>query len=207
MVVIVDYKMGNVGSILNMLKKIGTDAVISADPAVIKQAARIVLPGVGSFDEGMSNLHALGLKDVLQEKVIVGRAPTLGICLGMQLFGDRSEEGSSPGLGWIHGEIKRFVFDKERLKVPHMGWNTVRPAKPGPMSRLATEDSRFYFVHAYHFVCADQSDVLFTSEYGQPFVSAVRRDNIVGVQFHPEKSHRFGMDLLRTFVGMRAVSD
>jgi len=207
MVVIVDYKMGNVGSILNMMKKIGTDAVISADPAVIEKATRIVLPGVGSFDEGMSNLHARGLSNVLQDKVIADRTPTLGICLGMQLFGDRSEEGTLPGLGWIHGEMKKFAFDKERLKIPHMGWNTVLPAKPGAMSRLAGEDTRFYFVHAYHFVCADQTDVLFTSEYGHPFVSAVKRDNIVGVQFHPEKSHRFGMELLRTFAGMRDADD
>ena len=199
MIVIIDYKMGNVGSILNMLKKIGVEAAISAAPDAIRAADRLILPGVGAFDEGMKSLEGHGLIPVLEEKVVEGRTPMLGICLGMQLFADRSEEGARPGLGWIRGDVRRFSFQRTDLKIPHMGWNTVVPAKGDRILEGMGGDTRFYFVHSYHFVCADARDALLTAEYGQAFTAAVRRDNIVGVQFHPEKSHRFGMQLLKNF--------
>jgi glutamine amidotransferase len=201
MITIINYGMGNLGSIANMLKKVGAEACVSADPAAIAKAEKLVLPGVGAFDNGMANLAERGLIPALNEAVGVRRVPILGLCLGMQLFGRRSEEGRAEGLGWIDGECRRFRFGGEqaRMKVPHMGWNRVRiVARPSPLQGMGA-DARFYFVHSYHMVCADPALMLTTTDYGITFVSGVMRDNIVGVQFHPEKSHRFGMELFRNF--------
>lgn len=202
MITVVNYGMGNVGSIANMLKKIGADTCISADPDVIAKAEKLILPGVGAFDNCMANLERGGLIPVLNECVLARRVPILGLCLGMQLFGHRSEEGRLPGLGWINAETVRFRFDSQNsdLKVPHMGWNRVQIAeRSSPLQGMPTE-TRFYFVHSYHMVCADPSMVMTTTDYGYTFVSGVKHENIVGVQFHPEKSHRFGMELFRNFV-------
>jgi glutamine amidotransferase len=202
MIVIIDYGMGNVGSIRNMLLWIGAKACISADPEVISQADKLILPGVGAFDNGMRNLNDLGLVTLLTELVIGQKKPLLGICLGMQLLGNRSEEGSLPGLGWIDAETVRFRFDDEHahLKIPHMGWNSVRLEKESLLFRNSNAEERFYFVHSYHMVCRERGDILTETTYGFDFVSAVERGSILGVQFHPEKSHKFGMKLMQHFV-------
>lgn len=198
MIAIIDYKTGNVGSILNMIRKIGKEAVITSDPVEIEKADKIILPGVGSFDTGMRNLEELGLIGVLNKKVIEEKTPLLGICLGAQLLFERSEEGVLPGLGWIDGEVRKFRFKDNALKVPHMGWNTIAIKKDDCLFNGAEGELRFYFVHSYHFVCSD--NVLAITDYGYEFPSVVRKGNIVGVQFHPEKSHKFGMQLLKNFI-------
>ena len=190
--------MGNLGSILNMMKKIGASAVISSKISDIEKADKLILPGVGAFDNGMKNLSERGLIQVLNDKVIKDATPILGICLGMQLFAKRSEEGILDGLGWIDAETVKFRFegDKTDLKIPHMGWNYLKIAKEHPLFGDLGDKPRFYFVHSYHVVCNSSEDVLATTYYGYDFVSSINRGNIFGVQFHPEKSHKFGMRLL-----------
>jgi glutamine amidotransferase len=204
MIVIVDYQMGNVGSIANMLKKIGFDSVITSDPARIEAADKLILPGVGAFDTGMTNLEHSGLLPVLNEKVLGQKTPVLGICLGMELLTQGSEEGICPGLGWIEGRTVRFRFADggDQLNVPHMGWNGVRPVSGSVLMRDAPSDNRFYFVHSYHVVCDHDADVAGWTRYGADFASVVEHGNIHGTQFHPEKSHRFGMGLLRNFAAV-----
>lgn len=199
MITIVDYKMGNLGSILNMLKKLGQAAQVTADPALIETADKLVLPGVGAFDAGMENLERSGLIPLLNRRVLEDRVPTLGICLGMQLMTRSSEEGARAGLGWVDAVALRFRPTDVALKVPHMGWNRVIPARPSPLTDDLPEEPRFYFVHSYYVHCSDDADVLLTTPFGAPFASAFQRANVWGVQFHPEKSHKFGMALLRNF--------
>jgi imidazole glycerol-phosphate synthase subunit HisH len=201
MIVIIDYGMGNLGSIANMLKKIGAPAAVSSDPAVIERADKLILPGVGAFDHGMRNLIERGLIPVLNEQVLNRKKTVLGLCLGMQLLTKKSEEGILPGLGWIEAETERFKIDgaNAALKIPHMGWNTTHLCQPHWLLAGADAEPRFYFVHSYHIACADESIILATTRYGYDFASIVAKDNIAGVQFHPEKSHWFGMQLLRNF--------
>jgi glutamine amidotransferase len=200
-IVIIDYGMGNLGSILNMSKRIGADAKTSASIADIESADKLILPGVGAFDHGMCRLAELGFIPVLKRKVLEQGTPILGICLGMQLFSRRSEEGKLPGLGWIDAETIRFRFDGDnaRLKIPHMGWDTLEIKRQGSVLDRLPKDARFYFVHSYHVCCRDESKVLAVTCYGTPFHSVVIQNNIIGTQFHPEKSHRFGMHVLRNF--------
>lgn len=202
MIVIIDYNMGNLGSIKNMIKKIGSNAIISSDPEDILKADKLILPGVGAFDNGMRNLECLGIIPAINYKVIKERTPILGICLGMQLFTERSEEGSLQGLGWISGYSKKFDFTGSNFnyKIPHMGWNDIKIQKESQLFDSLSEEPRFYFVHSYYVVCNNGSDILATTEYGYEFTSAVARDNIYGTQFHPEKSHRYGMKVLENFV-------
>jgi len=204
MITIVDYGMGNLGSIRNMLTRIGHESVISADHDQIRRARKLILPGVGSFDAAVENLNARGLVPVLNECVLERRVPILGICLGMQLFSLGSEEGNLPGLGWIEAHTVRFQVDREDagLRVPHMGWNGIRVQQEGAyLTEGFDAEARFYFVHSYHVHCERAENVLATTEYGVQFHSMVIRDNILGTQFHPEKSHRFGMRLLTNFAG------
>lgn len=198
MIVVLDFGMGNIASILNMLRKVGTNAKASSDVRVIEDASHLVLPGVGAFDAGMDSLEKRGILPVLNDKVVKQRTPTLGICLGMQLLGRGSEEGHAPGLGWIEAQSVRFA-PREHIRIPHMGWNTVRIVNESPLLQGMGEASRFYFVHSYHMVCDRREDVLTETTHGESFVSSLRSGNIYGVQFHPEKSHRFGMQLLRNF--------
>jgi glutamine amidotransferase len=202
MIVVIDYGLGNLGSIRNMLKKIGAEGAISSNVSDIEGAEKLILPGVGNFDQGMRNLEALGLVPVLENKVIQKKTPILGICLGMQLFARKSEEGKSTGLGWIDAEVVRFKFDdKERhLKIPHMGWNLVEIRQKNPLFEEMYPEPRFYFVHSYHVACRNEEEVLTQTFHGYNFVSSVKKENIYGVQFHPEKSHKFGMKLLDNFV-------
>jgi len=202
MIVVIDYGMGNLGSIQNMLKKIGAKGIISSDISDIQKADKLILPGVGAFDNGMENLEKRGLIPVLNEKVLIHKTPILGICLGMQLLSKKSEEGHLPGLGWIEAETIKFKFNENqtRLKIPHMGWNTIKIKKDNPLFTNMYEETRFYFVHSYHVFCHNKQDVLAETHYGFDFVSSLQKDNIFGVQFHPEKSHKFGQQLLKNFV-------
>jgi len=204
MIAIVDYGMGNVGSIANMLKKIGVDSVITSDVEQVEAADKLILPGVGAFDTGMTNLERSDLLPVLNEKVVRRGTPVLGICLGMELLSNGSEEGICPGLGWIEGRTVRFRFPDgaEQLNVPHMGWNGVRPAPQSALLRELPADNRFYFVHSFYVACDSDSDVGGWTRYGSDFASVVERGNVMGTQFHPEKSHRFGMALLRNFAAL-----
>jgi len=200
MITIVDYGMGNLGSVRNMLKKIGISSQISSEAEKIAEATKLILPGVGAFDNAMQNLGNLGLIPVLKRKVIEEKTPFLGICLGMQLLTKRSEEGSLSGLGWIDAETVRFRFSGgENLKIPHMGWNTIAVRKESPLYDGLLEEPRFYFVHSYYVACNNPSDVLTTTDYGIDFCSSLACGNVFGVQFHPEKSHKFGMRLLKNF--------
>ncbi len=202
MLIVVDYKCGNIGSICNMLKKVGAGEVrVSSSPADIAAASRLILPGVGSFDAGMTALRKGNLESALNEKVLERRTPILGICLGMQLLFEGSEEGVEPGLGWVKGVNKRFDLPSGgRLKVPHMGWNTVEPAPGSRMFAGQPEEFGFYFVHSYYAKCDNESVVAGWTRHGVRFAAAVEQGNIWGVQFHPEKSHRHGMQLLKNFL-------
>ena len=200
MITVIDYGMGNLGSILNMFKKIGIEAHATADPALVARACKMVLPGVGAFDAGMANLRRAGLVDVLHSRVMRDRIPVLGICLGMQLMTRRSAEGREAGLGWIEADVARFDQSSHlQMKVPHMGWNVVRPEKRSELLNDMNHELRFYFVHSYFVRCDLSADVLLSADYTLRFDAAFERQNILGVQFHPEKSHRFGMHLLRNF--------
>ena len=202
-IIIVDYKMGNLGSIANMLKKVGYPAQISDQPDAIRSATKLILPGVGAFDTAMQNIAELELAEVLRHKVLEDKVPILGVCLGMQLFANGSEEGQLPGLGWIDAKVVKFDLKKNtqhsKLRIPHMGWNFINIQKQSEILKGLDNEARFYFVHSYHFVCQNEEDVLAKTFYGYDFVSMVKRANIIGAQFHPEKSHRFGMTLYRNF--------
>jgi glutamine amidotransferase len=200
LIAIVDYGMGNLGSIANMLNKVGAESTVTSDPEVIASADKLILPGVGAFDNGMRELTNRGLIPVLKQEVVTRGKSMLGLCLGMQLFMSGSEEGVTAGLGWISGKAMKLapVAESTPLKVPHMGWSTIQQCRADPLFAGLGDDARFYFVHSFHVACAE-SCVLARSVYGGPFVSAIRHQNIAGVQFHPEKSHRYGMQLLRNF--------
>lgn len=194
---VLDYGLGNVGSVANMLRRVDNEPTIVRQPEHVAEADRLLLPGVGSFDAAVTLLQQQGMMDAIREFAATGR-PLLGICLGMQLLCDTSDEGTMNGLGLIPGNSVRFS-GQSGIRVPHMGWNRVAPTTDEPIVRDITPDSRFYFVHSYHVVTADESDVLATTPYGTPFTSMVRSENVIGAQFHPEKSHTFGMQLLKNF--------
>ena len=206
MLTIIDYGTGNLNSIKNMLKKAGyKDVVISGVPEDIERAEKLILPGVGAFDFGMDQLTNRPFYDLLNQKVLVDKVPILGICLGVQLFTESSEEGKMPGLGWIKGKTIRFRQDQMEggsRKVPHMGWGEVNLRKASRLFEGMYDTPRFYFVHTYHVVCEDQEDELVAGSYGYPFTAGVEFENIVGVQFHPEKSHKYGMKVLSNFVNL-----
>jgi glutamine amidotransferase len=198
-IAVIDYGVGNLGSICNMLKKAGAKAEICASEQGVRDADKLILPGVGAFDSTVRQLRASGLLEALQDRVLGEKVPLLGICVGMQMLCEGSEEGVEPGLGWIRGRCVRFRPGDSDLRVPHMGWNYVERAKDSPLTTGVTPEVRFYFVHSYHMACEDAGDALLTTDYGGTFTAAVQHGNLYGVQFHPEKSHHFGMDLLRRF--------
>jgi glutamine amidotransferase len=202
MLVIVDYGVGNLASIRNMLIKIGVEGVISSRAEDILKADKLILPGVGAFDTCAQKLQESGLLETLQQKVIRDKTPVLGVCVGMQLLTQGSEEGKLPGLGWIKGQIVKFKKEKlpPSFKIPHMGWREVKLNKQSKLFNEMFEEPRFYFVHSYHPVLDHPEDALMTADYGYSFVAGMEHDNIMGVQFHPEKSHKFGMKLLDNFV-------
>jgi glutamine amidotransferase len=184
MIVIVDYQMGNVGSILNMLKRLGAEAIVSSDESLVRKADKLILPGVGAFDRGMRNLNESGLIPALSERVLEQKVPFLGI--------------------WIKGQTVRFQFDSQANghKIPHMGWNTLSVKRSNGLLTNLRDDPRFYFVHSYHVRCDEEEDVLATTFHGYEFPSVLARENILGTQFHPEKSHKFGMQILKNFAEM-----
>lgn len=202
MLTIVDYGVGNLASIANMLAYLGVAHRIAADEAGILSAERLLLPGIGAFDPAMDKLRASGLVAPLQQRVMSDRVPVLGICLGMQIMCRGSEEGQRPGLGWFDADVKRFDVERmdQRRVIPHMGWNEVQPMQPAhPVLAGLPQPSRFYFVHSYHVECRDPADELLRCHYGYPFAAGIAHDNRIAVQFHPEKSHRFGMALMANF--------
>jgi glutamine amidotransferase len=200
-IVIIDYGMGNVGSISNMLKYLGARAIISSDYTVIKSADKLILPGVGHFDRAMENIKKQSLYEVIGEMALDKKKPFLGICLGMQLMCNLSEEGNAVGLKLVDAQVKKFNFpDNKECKIPHMGWNYIQPQKQSHILQGLDEKSRFYFVHSYFVECSGRPDVLTETIYGKPFVSSFEHNNLIGVQFHPEKSHRFGISLFKNFL-------
>lgn len=198
MISIVDYGMGNLGSVKNMLRYIGVKSQIVDEATELTNAQKILLPGVGSFNQAMKRISENGFLDVLNKKALVDKIPILGICLGMQLLTNGSEEGTLPGLGWIDAETIRFPRNSG-LKVPHMGWNLVEPAMQSLLTSNLPNESRFYFVHSYYVKVVSQENSILKTDYGVSFDAAIQNDNIFGVQFHPEKSHKFGMQLLKNF--------
>lgn len=200
MIAVIDYDIGNLGAVANMLHRVGVPAAITRDPLQIEAASHIILPGNGAFDACMQGLRATGLIPLLERRVLHEGAQLLGICVGAQMLGNGSEEGVEPGLGWMDMRVRRFPV-RPTLRVPHMGWNEVEPtACDHPLLRDLPADARFYFVHSYFMDPNDPADVLLTAHHGVEFAAAVARGNVMGVQFHPEKSHRFGRLLLSRFV-------
>lgn len=202
MIVIVDYRAGNLVSIRNMLRRLGHDCVISGKADDILAAEKLILPGVGHFDHGMNQLRDSGLIEALHRRAVTEATPLLGICLGAQLLTRRSDEGREPGLGWFDAETVAFDQTRlpSRLRIPHMGWADVKTERETKLFAEMPAEARFYFVHKYHLVCGCPEDVIVTARHGYDFVAGIERGNIAGVQFHPEKSHKFGMCLLNNFV-------
>ena len=199
MIAIIDYDVGNIAAVANMLQRLGLRSVMTNDPAVVAEADRIILPGNGSFDACMRNLRSTGLLPLLERRVLTEGIPLLGICVGAQMLGLRSEEGAEAGLGWLNMTVQRFPA-AAGFPVPHMGWcEVVRAGGDHPLTVGLENDARFYFVHSYFMLPADPADVLLKANYGSGFAAAVARGNLAGVQFHPEKSHRFGKQLLSAF--------
>lgn len=201
MIGIIDYGSGNVHAISNIYKKLNIPHVITADSNELEKASHLILPGVGAFDETMRVLNESGLKNFLNEMVLVKEKPIMGICVGMQLLAERSEEGMLAGFGWIKGQVKKFNPSKLTTKpyLPHLGWNTVSMQNNHAVFNNIDQKQGFYFLHSYYFECASKDDVLGITEYGDSFASAVNRQNIFGMQFHPEKSHQNGIELFRNF--------
>ena len=199
MVVIADYGVGNLNSIKNMLKKAGADSVISSDSKVLSSATKILLPGMGHFDNCMKQFNNSGLREIIEEKVIEQKTPVLGICVGLQMMMNSSEEGKEKGLGWISGKTIRLNALNYGIKIPHMGWQEVTPTRKTLLIDNI-ENPRFYFAHSFYVSPDEQKDILLTVKYGYDFPVGIEKDNIVGVQFHPEKSHNFGMQLLTNFI-------
>lgn len=200
-ITVVDYGVGNLASVMNMLKKAGAGAKLASTPEEIAAADKIILPGVGAFDAAMNEIRSRGLRDALDEAAMGRRVPVLGICLGMQLLTRGSEEGTESGFGWMPASTVRFdtKLMGEGLRIPHMGWNTVIPRTNAPLLPNGNGELRFYFANTYHVSCDDPAAVIGVTTYGYEFPSVIGRGNILGAQFHPEKSHRFGLAMLRNF--------
>ena len=201
MIAIIDYGLGNVAAIANIYKRLNIPAALASTPDALRSADRLILPGVGSFDWAMQLLTRSGLREVVDDLVLNARRPVLGICVGMQMMAGRSAEGVEPGLGWIAASVERLPSDQS-LMLPHMGWNDVAPAAPSVLMKGLDKDALFYFLHSYHFVPEDESVVIATADYGRHFACAVQSGNVFGVQFHPEKSHGWGIELLKNFASV-----
>jgi len=203
MVVIIDYGIGNTGSILNMIRKLGYECQLSKDAEIIGNASHLILPGVGSFDNAMLKLMDTGLVPYLTNLALVEKRPILGICLGMQMFFKGSEEGILPGLNWLRGKVVKFgKKNVGNLKIPHMGWNTVNTYNNSKLFSDQKEEFRFYFTHSFYVDCVKDEEVMGKTNHGKDFICAVNFENIFGVQFHPEKSHKFGLDLFNLFLSL-----
>jgi len=202
-VIIVDYMSGNLHSIRRCLQRIKTEPVISADPSEIDGADKLILPGVGHFGQAIAALHFLNLFDALNKAVLVKQVPILGICLGMEVMGRTSEEGNAAGLGWFDASVVRFdIANKFKFKVPQIGWNSVTQKKESRLMRGVPDDSEFYFAHSYYLDLENRSEIVGQTVYERKYPSAVERENIFGVQYHPEKSYDVGTQVLKNFVEM-----
>ena len=200
MLTIIDYGVGNVLAFANVFTRLNIPFAIAKRATDLAQATKVILPGVGSFDFAMQTLNESGMRSKLEHLVIEKGIPAIGICVGMQMLAESSEEGQLPGLGWIKGTVRQFSFEKElKLPMPHMGWNDVTPSVNSPLFKGLEKDSIFYFLHSYYFDAKESGNVLSLSNYGFDFHSSVHKDNIYGVQFHPEKSHSYGHTLLKNF--------
>ncbi|MCZ2156911.1 MAG: imidazole glycerol phosphate synthase subunit HisH [Bryobacterales bacterium] len=204
MISIIDYGLGNVGAFANVYKRLNIPTVIVRQPEELEGATHVILPGVGAFDHAMELLDASGLRPVLSSLVGSARAKLLGVCVGMQMLADSSEEGEAPGLGWVPGRVRAFagLESWEGLPLPHMGWNDVHATGPGPLLAGMESDARFYFLHSYFFEAASEDHIAARASYGSGFACMVRRDHVFGVQFHPEKSHHWGVNLLKNFAAV-----
>ena len=201
MIVIIDYGLGNIRAFVNVYDRLNIMTKIARSAEDIKGATKIILPGVGAFDYAMSQLNASGMREELEKQVINNKIPVIGICVGMQMLAKSSDEGVLPGLGWIDGNVKLFDVSAIPFKtqLPHMGWNTIEPKIDSPLLKGFNSQSRFYFLHSYYFVCNKSDDVISETQYGIKYASAVNNNNVYGIQFHPEKSHSNGVQLLHNF--------
>lgn len=206
MIAIVDYGLGNIKAFSNVYKRLNIEAVCAKSVVQLQNATKIILPGVGAFDHAMAMLHESGLRERLDDLVLEKKVPVLGICVGMQMMAQSSEEGTSKGLGWINGSVKRFIYpDKDiaaKHPLPHMGWNNICPVKECALLQRLDDDKRFYFLHSYYFECADSADVVATANYGIDYACIINNNNVYGIQCHPEKSHHNGVGLLKNFAGL-----
>ena len=200
MIKLIDIGISNIGSIQHKLYNNGIESDIISKKSDFKGVTKLILPGVGHFRKAIDNLNSSNLRDELERKVLEEKIPILGICLGMQLFSKRSQEGDSDGLGWINAETVRFEFSDDNLKIPHVGWNNLQIQKKTNIFKHIPKDKRFYFTHSYHLICNNESDILSYTDYGYPFVSAINKKNIFGTQFHPEKSHESGFKVILNFI-------
>jgi imidazole glycerol-phosphate synthase subunit HisH len=201
MITIIDYGLGNIRAFVNVYERLNIKTKVAHNADEIRGATKIILPGVGAFDYAMKQLNASGMRDELDNKVLAEKIPVIGICVGMQILANSSEEGILPGLGWIDGEVKLFDTAKipHKTRLPHMGWNNINPVNGNDLLNGLDAQSRFYFLHSYYFVCHKEKEIISTTEYGISYASAINRENIFGIQFHPEKSHSNGIQLLHNF--------
>lgn len=206
MIVIIDYGMGNLRSVQKAFERIGIPAIISASVNDIQTADKLLLPGVGHFEQGISNLKNRGLVEVLNDVVLEKKKPILGICLGMQLMTEFSEEGNCNGFGWIKANTQKFLFEGNDLKIPHMGWNNLSIRNTDSLFKDITNENFFYFVHSYYVFCANENNILADTNYGSSFVSSFQNENIFGCQFHPEKSHDSGLLILKNFAFLEDIT-
>lgn len=204
MIAIIDYGLGNINAFANIYKRLNIPATVVSTPKELGEAQRVILPGVGAFDWAMARLNESGMRETLEDLVLAQGKPVLGVCVGMQMMARRSDEGELPGLGWIEAEVKRFdeTTFTEQTHLPHMGWNTVTPQTEDPLFCQLESPPRFYFLHSYYFAPVNRADVISITDYNGPFASGVCHGNVFGVQFHPEKSHQWGIQLLKNFAEM-----
>ena len=200
MIVIINYGLGNINAIYTVYKNLNIPVKIASNPSDLKNSEKLILPGVGAFDYAMEKLDKSGMRDTLNDLILNGEKNILGICVGMQMLTKSSEEGVLPGLGWLDAEVKKFNQNIDyKLSIPHMGWNNITPKKENPLLAGFSNSSYFYFLHSYYFEANDDTNIVSTTKYGNDFVSTINNKNIYGVQFHPEKSHQSGIQLLKNF--------
>lgn len=201
MIALINYGVGNIRAFVNIYNKLDIPIKIAENENDLDNVDKIILPGVGAFDHAMEKLNASGMRERIDELVLIKKLPVVGICVGMQMLANRSDEGISPGLGWIDADVKKFDVNKIQYEthLPHMGWNDIYGISDNPLLKGLQENAKFYFLHSYYFHCNNESDIIATADYGIKFTCAANHQNIFGVQFHPEKSHQFGIQLLNNF--------